>query len=113
MNTNQDIMKKLEKISGKKLTLNNLLASIREGEDLSQVAFAKQLGVSRQFICDLEHDRRSLSPKMAREFARRLGYSESQFIRLCLQDLIQSDGLDYEVQLLSYRGPGSENRAIL
>ncbi len=113
MNINRDLMKKLEKIAGQKLTLNNLLVSIREGEDLSQVAFAKQLGVSRQFICDLEHDRRYLSPKMAREFAKRLGYSESQFIRLCLQDLIQNDGLNYEVQLLGHRGPESENRASL
>jgi len=104
-------MKKLEKIAGQKLTLNGLLAAIREGDDLSQVVFAEKLGVSRQFICDIEHDRRSLSPKMAREFAQRLGYSESQFVRLCLQDLIQSHGLNYEVQLLSNRRPAVENRA--
>lgn len=112
MNTNQDLMKKLEKIACKKLTLNSLLAAIREGDNLSQVLFAEKLGVSRQFICDVEHDRRSLSPKMAREFAQRLGYSESQFIRLCLQDLIQSHGLNYEVQLLSRRKPEAESRSV-
>jgi len=104
-------MKKLEKIAGQALTLNSLLAAIRKAEDLSQVVFAEKLGVSRQFICDIEHDRRSLSPKMAREFAQRLGYSESQFIRLCLQDLIQSYGLNYEVQLSSSRRAAVENRA--
>ena len=113
MSTNRDAMKKLEKIAGQALTLNSLLAAIRQGDDLSQVMFAEKLGVSRQFICDIEHDRRSLSPKMAREFAQRLGYSESQFVRLCLQDLIQSHGLNYEVQLSSRGRPGVESRASM
>ncbi len=36
-------MKKLEKIAGKALTLNGLLAAIRQGDDLSQVIFAEKL----------------------------------------------------------------------
>jgi transcriptional regulator with XRE-family HTH domain len=82
----------LEKLSGE-LTLSSLLAAIRQGEDLSQVEFAKLLGVSRQYLCDIEHDRRMISPKAAAAFAKKLGYSPHQFVRLCLQDLVNRDGL--------------------
>ena len=47
----------LEKISGKKLTLGNVLWSIRECEEESQAAFAKRLGLSRQYLCDLERNK--------------------------------------------------------
>lgn len=101
MNTNQALIEKLEQLAGEKLTLNHLLKSIRLSEELSQVEFAKKLGVSKQFVCDLEHDRRLLSLKMAKEFALKLGYSEAQFIRICLQDLVNSQGLhEYRIDLL-------------
>ena len=86
-------LKFLETLAGGKLTLGNLLLSIRQGEELSQVEFAKQLRISRQYLCDLEHGRRFVSPKMAATYAKKLGYSQQQFVRLCLQDLIDRDGL--------------------
>ncbi|MDF1760039.1 MAG: helix-turn-helix domain-containing protein [Coxiellaceae bacterium] len=89
----------LEKISGKKLTLANLLWSIRVGDELSQAAFAKLLGVSRQFVCDVEHNRRWLSPAMAAKFAKLLKQSEKQFIRLALQDTLDRAGLPFQVDL--------------
>ncbi|MDF1654139.1 MAG: helix-turn-helix domain-containing protein [Coxiellaceae bacterium] len=89
----------LEKISGKKLTLANLLWSIRVGDEMSQAAFAKLLGVSRQFVCDVEHNRRWLSPAMAAKFAKLLDQSEKQFIRLTLQDTLDRAGLPFHVEL--------------
>ncbi len=83
----------LEKIAGK-LTLGSLLLSIRQGEEMTQVEFAKLLGVSKQYLCDLEHGRRFASPKAAAEYAKILGYSSQQFVRLCLQDMVNRDGLD-------------------
>lgn len=85
-------MKFLEKLTGK-FTLPILLTAIRQGEEMSQVEFAKLLGVSRQYLCDLEHDRRAISPKTAALFAKKLGYSPKQFVRICLQDLVDRDGL--------------------
>ena len=83
----------LETLTGSKLTLANLLLAIRQGEEISQVEFAKQLGITRQYLCDIEHGRRCVSPKMAAAYAKILGYSEKQFVRLCLQDLLDRDGL--------------------
>ena len=86
-------LKFLESIAGK-LTLSSLLLSIRQGEEMTQVEFSKLLGVSKQYLCDLEHERRFVSPKAAAEFAKKLGYSPQQFVRLCLQDLVDRDGLN-------------------
>ena len=83
----------LESLAGK-LTLGSLLLAIRQGEEMTQVEFAKLLGVSKQYLCDLEHGRRFASPKAAAEYALKLGYSSQQFVRLCLQDLVDRDGLD-------------------
>ena len=88
----------LEKLAGE-LTLSNLLTAIRQGEELSQAEFAKLLGVSRQYLCDIEHDRRSISPKVAAAFAKKLGYSPQQFVRLCLQDLVNRDGLKLKIDV--------------
>ncbi len=83
----------LEKLSGK-LTLGSLLLAIREGEEMSQIEFAKSLGISKQYLCDLERGRRFASPRAAADYAKKLGYSPRQFVRLCLQDLVNRNGLD-------------------
>lgn len=78
----------LENLAGKKLTLGTLLLSIRLGEEMTQNEFAKKLGISKQYLSDIEHRRRFISPKTAESFAKKLGYSPEQFVRLCLQDMI-------------------------
>lgn len=88
----------LEEMAGE-LTLPSLLIAIRQGEEMSQIEFAKLLGVSRQYLCDIEHNRRTISPKAAAEFAKKLGYSPQQFVRLCLQDLVNRDGLKLKIDV--------------
>lgn len=89
----------IESLTGTKLTLGNLLLSIRQCEEMSQVDFSKQLGISRQNLCDIERHRRFVSPKMAAEYADKLGYSKNQFVRLCLQDLLDRDQLRMTVDI--------------
>ncbi len=91
----------LEKLHGGPLTFGALLRSIREGEELSLAAFAEQLGVSRQNVCDIEQGRRAVSPARAAEWAKILGYSEAQFVRLALQDQIDEAGLALRVNVES------------
>jgi len=81
------------------LTLARLIMATRQGEEMSQVEFAKLLGVSKQYVCDIEHGRRFISPKMAATFAEKLGYSPRQFVRLCLQDLINREGLKLTINV--------------
>lgn len=97
MNTNAAMA--LQKITGKKLTLGNFLWSIRLCEDKSQSQFAKQLGVSSQYLCDLEHGRKTVSPKKAKDFAEKLGYLPEQLIELAIQDMLDHDGIHMKVNL--------------
>ena len=55
----------LENIINEKLTLGGFILAIRQGEELSQVKFAEMLGMSRQMLCDIEHNRKNISPKKA------------------------------------------------
>jgi len=89
----------LERIAHKKLTLGNLLWATREGEEMTQREFAKLLGVSPQYLCDVEHGRKMVSPKMAAEFAKRLKRNPLKFIRLALQDELNKSGLRVEVEV--------------
>ncbi len=66
---------------------------------MTQVDFATMLGISRQYLCDIEHGRRFVSPKIAEKFAKILGYSPEQFIKLCLQDMINREGLHMTVSI--------------
>ncbi len=68
---------------------------------MAQVKFAALLGISKQNLCDIEHERRFVSPKMAENFAKKTGYSSNQFVRLCLQDMLKRDGIPYEVELVA------------
>lgn len=89
----------LEEITGKKVTLGNLLWSIRECDELSQTAFAKKLKISRQYLCDIERGRRTVSAKAAAGFADRLGYSPVQFIRLAIQDDLDKSGFYLDIEI--------------
>ncbi|MDX1902374.1 MAG: helix-turn-helix transcriptional regulator [Gammaproteobacteria bacterium] len=93
----------LESLTGKKMTLGNLLWSIRESEEMSQAEFAKLLRVSRQYLCDIERGRRIVSTKAAAEFATKLGYSPKQFIRLAIQDDLHKNGFHFDVEIHEHK----------
>ena len=94
----------IEKITGIQLTFGKLLWSIREADDISQVEFSDRLKISRQHLCDIEHGRKSVSPKLAARYAGILGYSREQFIRLALQDLVDREGLNVQVEITVIKG---------
>ena len=95
----QKSISQLEKVTGRKLTIGLFLLTIRECDEATQKDFAKKLGISRQYLCDLEHDRRSVSLEKAAEFAKCTGYSEDQMVRLALQYFVNKAGLSYEVDI--------------
>lgn len=93
----------LESLTGKKVTMGNLLWSIRESEAFTQVEFSKRLGISRQYLCDLEHNRRIVSVKTAADFASKLGYSAKHFIQIAIQDELNKYGFDFDIQLTEHQ----------
>ena len=95
----RNTLKALEEITGGALNLSDLIKSIRLSEEMTQVDFGKQLNISRQHLCDIEHGRKAVSPKLAAEYAVKLGYSQKQFIRLALQDELKRAGLEFDIEL--------------
>jgi transcriptional regulator with XRE-family HTH domain len=93
-----DAKEYLEKTCGK-LTFGRMISSLRKCEELSQTEFAKMLGISKQYLCDIEKGRKGVSPEKAREMAKKLGYSEQYFIQLSLQDQLTQAGIKLEVHL--------------
>lgn len=80
------------KLSGP-ITFGMALESLRGLYEQSQVAFAKKLGVSRAYLCDIEKGRRLVSPGKAAQFAKALGHPPEYFVQLAVDDLFRSEGL--------------------
>jgi antitoxin HigA-1 len=89
----------LEALMGGALTLGTALSGLREADGMSLAEFAKLLGVSRTHLCDIEQGRRTVSPERAARFAHALGQSETQFVRLALQDQLRAAGLKLTVNV--------------
>jgi transcriptional regulator with XRE-family HTH domain len=94
-------LKSIEKVTGTKLTLGKLIWAIRQADEITQVTFACKLKITKQHLCDIEHGRKSISPKLAAKYAELLGYSKEQFIRLALQDLVDREGLNVQIEVYS------------
>ena len=88
----------LEELLGP-LSFGNMLWSIRMCDELSQTEFAEMLGVSRSHICDIEKGRKVVSPERAAKWAKILGYSDIQFVRLALQDQLDKAGVKMNVKV--------------
>ncbi len=99
INKKSDAVKFLEKAAGKELSIASLIESIRLGDDMTQSSFAKKLKISKSHLCDIEKGRKFLSVSRAADFAKLLGFSEEQFVRLALQDEISRSGLKFKVKL--------------
>jgi len=97
--TNAETRRFLEKLVGGPLTLGMALRATREGDEISQAAFARKLSVTRSYLCDLEQGRKSVSPTQAARFAKTLGFSIEQYVRLALQDQLSRAHLHFDVEL--------------
>lgn len=103
--TSQKTLNQLKNITGHALTLGKLINSIRQCQELTQVELALKLGMSRQQLCDIEHDRKIISPKLAAQYADKLKHSREQFIRLALQALLDKDCLNAHVDITLKKTP--------
>lgn len=92
-------MRFLENAAGRPLTLGGLLESIRLSEDMSQAEFSKKLRICAAHLCDIEKGRKVVSPERAARFAKILGRSQHQFVRLAFQELVNEAGLTMKVDV--------------
>ena len=85
------------KILGGPLTFGEAVEALRVRDEPSQAAFAKKLGISRQYLCDVEKGRRLVSPAQAARFARAFGHPAQVLVKLALQDAMRAARLKLRV----------------
>ena len=93
-----DAMDFLDDLVGE-LTFGGLIKAMRQADEMSQVEFARKLGVSKQHLCDIENRRKFVSPERAAKFAKILAHSEKSFVALALQDIVNQGGLKLKVTI--------------
>ena len=102
MNTNsKDILNALDetKVTWDAMTFGGLVRSLRTSDEISQVELAKRLGVSKQFLSDLEHNRKDVGISFAKKIAEALDYSIEPLIELLIRDQLRRQHLNYIVDL--------------
>lgn len=88
-----------ERILGGPLAFGAAVEALRAGDGLSQAAFARKLRISRQYLCDVEKGRRSVSPELAARFAKAFGHPPNVLVQLALQDAVRASGLKLKVSV--------------
>jgi len=82
-----------------KMTFGSLIRSLRICDEISQIDLAKKLKVSRQFLNDVEHNRKEIGICFAKKVADTLGYSVAPMIELLIRDQLKKQKLNYTVSL--------------
>jgi len=85
------------KLLGGPLTFGEAVEALRVRDEITQAAFAKKLGISRQYLCDVEKSRRLVSLEQAARFAKAFGHPPRVLVQLALQDAIRVSGLKLKV----------------
>ncbi len=86
-----------DKLLGGPLSFGEAVESLRARDEITQAALAKKIGISRQYLCDVEKGRRLVSPEQAARFAKAFGHPPSLFVQLALQDSVRASGLKLRV----------------
>ena len=94
--TSKDLFKRYGSLS-----FGEVVRSFREADEMSQVEFAKKLGMSSANLCDIEKGRKVPSPRRAVTIAKKLGISEILLLQLALQGMLEKDKLKFKVSVAS------------
>jgi DNA-binding XRE family transcriptional regulator len=88
----------LEKEMGS-LTFGMFLRAARTALALSQTEMAKQLGLTKGTLCDIEKGRQLVSPTLAHRIAKKVGLSPTLAVKACLQDQLNKAKIKMKVDL--------------
>lgn len=77
-----------------------ILKSFRECEDMTQAEFARQIGVSRQFIHDIEKGKKLPPLSFAIKASKVLGFEDYTFVSAHLTEQLKLNGIKGRVQVV-------------
>ena len=75
------------------------LVAARTAMDVTQAEMARQLGISRGTLCDIEKGRQLVSPALALKIAKKAGLSTTIAVKTCLQDQLNKAKIKMKVNL--------------
>ncbi len=79
------------------MTFGSLIRSLRLSDEISQVELAKKIGVSKQLLSDVEHNRKEVGFHFAKKISKSLGYSIAPMLELIIRDQLKKQKLNYDV----------------
>jgi transcriptional regulator with XRE-family HTH domain len=82
-----------------KMTFGGLVRALRTSDEISQIELAKKLGVSKQFLSDIEHNRKDVGISFAKKVASILGYSIEPLLELLIKQQLKRQRLNYTVEI--------------
>jgi transcriptional regulator with XRE-family HTH domain len=82
-----------------KMTFGGLIRSLRLADEMTQVELALKIGVSKQFLSDVERNKKDIGISFAKKVAEALNTSVEPLIELLLKDQLKRQKLDYIVEL--------------
>lgn len=82
-----------------KMTFGSLIRSLRMSDGIRQVELAKKINVSKQFLSDVENNRKEVGISFAKKIADALGYPLEPLIELLIRDQLRRQQLNYTVEL--------------
>lgn len=81
------------------ISFGEMLRSLRESLELSQVDMAERLSISKQDLCNIEKGRKLLSVERAVGFAEHLRMPPLTFAKYALQDQLSKAGIRGEIEI--------------
>ena len=78
-----------------KMNFGGLIRSLRMSDELSQVELAEMLDVSKQFLSDVEHNRKEVGIAFAKKVSSVLGYSIEPLLELLIRQQLKRQNLNY------------------
>jgi len=82
-------------------SLGELIRSLRECDEISQVILAEKLKVSRQFLSDVEHGRKVVGVEFAKKLSKALGYPIETFLQPIINAQLKRAGIKCQVEVVS------------
>jgi transcriptional regulator with XRE-family HTH domain len=99
MTTSSETKKFLNRLIGKEPTFGEVVAALRGSEEISQAAFARKLGVTRQVLNDIESGRRPATLALASKWAKKIGLSPAVLIERAVQDQLNAAKVGLRVRI--------------
>lgn len=81
------------------LSFSEMIHSLRTADEVTQAELAREIGISKGILCDIEKGRRLPTFEQAKNMAEYLGYPIEGFLSILIQDQLKQADLSMKVSL--------------